>query len=156
MRSAFTFWSLCSTMWANDHNHVSTVLTWPGFNLAKFCNIFSKVFQEMHTEFRTLLFTAAELDHCFDFVTSLQELLCLSYFGLVVVVFNLQAEANFLQLCSCLVSAGLTGLNGGLVPVFTEVHQFCNGWFGFWCYFHQVSFRFNGQPQRILAAYASH
>src|SRR5699024_6612366 len=138
MRSAFTFWCLCSTMWANDHNHVSTVLPWPGVNFAKFCNIFSNAFHEMPTAFGTLLLTAANLDHSFYFGTSLQVLLCLSYFGLVVVVFNLQAEANFLQLCSCLVSAGLAGLNGGLVPVFTEVHQFCNGWLGFWGYFHQV------------------
>src|SRR5699024_2039602 len=100
-------------------------------------------------------FAATELDHCLNFVTRFQETLCLRNFSLVIVVFNLQTEANFLQLCSCLVSARLAGFYSGLVLPLTEVHQFCDWWFRLRRYFYQILVSFNGQPERVFNTHDS-
>ena len=69
-----------------------------------------------------------------------------------VVVINLQAEANLLELRVRLITASIASLLGRFVLVFSVVHEFCNRRLSVGCNLNQVEARFFGKTQRVFHA----
>ncbi|GGE64485.1 hypothetical protein GCM10011401_09500 [Nesterenkonia cremea] len=70
--------------------------------------------------------------------------------GLIVMVVDLQAEADFLELGARLILPRLAGLHRSLVLPLAEVHQLADRRFRIRGYLDQVEISLRGEPQSIF------
>ena len=137
---------------ADHHHHVAAVLARLRFDGAQLGDVLGELLQQLDAEFGTLLLTAAELDDGLDLVALAQELLGVAGLGLVVVLVDLQAEADLLEDRVHLVLARLTGLHRGLVLVLAEIHQLAHRRLGRGGHLHEIQVRLGGEPEGVLDA----
>jgi hypothetical protein len=79
--------------------------------------------QQAQTHLGAGLLAAPEHDHDLDFVALVQEPLNVALLGGVIMLVDLEAEANLFQDRVGLVAAGVAGFLGGLVLELAIVHQ---------------------------------
>src|SRR5690606_22304048 len=94
---------------------------------AELSDILSELTQQTNALLGAGLLATAEQDHCLDLVAGLEEVLRALELGRVVVSFDLQSEADFLEDRVRLVTASFLRLLGSLVLELAVVHDLDHG-----------------------------
>ena len=135
-----------------DHDHVAAVLTGVGLDGAQLGHLLGQALQEPDTELGPGLLTAAEADDALDLVPALEESLDVAALGGVVVLIDLGAELDLLELGVCLVASRVARLHGRLVLELAVVHELAHRRAGVGCHLDQVEIGLLSQTQGVLHA----
>ena len=135
-----------------DHDHVAAVLTGVGLDGAQLGHLLGQALQEPDPELGPGLLAAAEADDALDLVPALEESLDVAALGGVVVLIDLGAELDLLELGVCLVASRVARLHGRLVLELAVVHELAHRWAGVGCHLDQVEVGLLSQTQGVLHA----
>ena len=123
-----------------------------GLDGAQLGHLLGQALQEPDPELGPGLLAAAEADNALDLVPALEESLDVAALGGVVVLIDLGAELDLLELGVCLVASRVARLHGRLVLELAVVHELAHRRAGIGCYLDQVEVGLLSQTQGVLHA----